>query len=220
MVCTALTVWNVVSTNVPSSVAVIAARIVASSRMLPIKMISGLCCVTYFSAIGYECTSRPSSRWLIMLFLSVKRNSIGSSIVITCFAAMLLMYSIIVAIVVDLPLPAGPDVRNRPLGSSQNIFKTSIGRLSSSNDLTVVWTCRATIAGLPRCVKILMRKRPMPSSSWIKSMSRLSRNFLRRFSLPKRRFVIAVISSVLSGSLPIVSTFPLMRARGNALVLK
>jgi hypothetical protein len=80
--------------------------------------------------------SVPTSRWEIEATSSVNRNSIGSSMVITCTGRRRVMYRMRAARVVDLPLPVGPVIRTRPMGSS-HISSSTGGRSSSSRLL--IW---------------------------------------------------------------------------------
>ncbi len=57
----------------------------------------------------------PTSRWLMRHCLSWWTNSIGSSMVMMWSSRCSLMWSIIAASVVDLPLPVGPGDHDEPL---------------------------------------------------------------------------------------------------------
>ena len=85
-VSAASTVWTVDSTRWPVSAALSAVWTVSSSRISPIRMTSGSWRRTRRSARLNDSVSWPTSRWLMIDFLSTCRNSIGSSIVTMCFA--------------------------------------------------------------------------------------------------------------------------------------
>ena len=97
------------------------------------RITSGSCRSTYFSAAGKLIVSELTSRWLMMQFLCWCTYSIGSSIVMMCPLREELIVSIIVANVVDLPLPVGPVTRIRPFWRSIR-SRQMRGRPSSSNE--------------------------------------------------------------------------------------
>ncbi len=63
--------------------------------------------------------SVPTSRWEMAATLSMKRNSIGSSMVTMCSGSLAEICEIIAASVVDLPEPVGPVMSTSPSGISQ-----------------------------------------------------------------------------------------------------
>ena len=69
--------------------------------------------------------SVPSSRWVIDATASENRNSIGSSMVMTCTGRVWEMCLISAARVVDLPLPVGPVTSTSPVGMVQKSSSTS-----------------------------------------------------------------------------------------------
>ncbi len=95
--------------------------------------------------------------------LSRCRNSIGSSTVITCALRELLMWSIIAASVVLLPLPVVPVTSTSPRSSSA-ILRSTGGSSRSSMVRIFVGMTRSTMPMVPRCWKTLQRKRPRPAT--------------------------------------------------------
>ncbi len=73
------------------------------------------------------------------------------------------------ASVVDLPLPVVPVTSMSPRSHSA-ISASTMGRLSSSNDGTVVLSRRITMPSVPRWWCTLTRKRAGPSGAYEKSM--------------------------------------------------
>ena len=103
--------------------------------------------------------SRPTSRWLTMLFLLLKRNSIGSSIVRMWPDICWLRHSIIAASVVLLPVPVAPTIRMRPRFSITSC-DSSGGMPSESSEGMSNGMQRNTAAIEPRCLKADSRKLP------------------------------------------------------------
>jgi hypothetical protein len=101
----------------------------------------------------------PTSRWLMIDFLSRCRNSIGSSIVTMCLDPVSFISSIIAASVVDLPEPVVPVTRMIPRSSWASSLMTG-GRLSSSIVRMLNGIERQTTEIEPRWWKALTRKRP------------------------------------------------------------
>ena len=85
----------------------------------------------YLSAFWKLLVSAPTSRWFTTQFLCGWRYSIGSSIVTMCSLRSVLMKSIMLASVVDLPEPVGPVTRTRPRGLRASAV-TTFGSPSSS----------------------------------------------------------------------------------------
>jgi hypothetical protein len=85
------------------------------------------------SAAGNDWVSVPISRWVMMLLSWLNTNSIGSSIVTILALRVLLISSIRVASVVDLPMPVAPVTSTRPRRRSARSRRPA-GRLSSSNE--------------------------------------------------------------------------------------
>ena len=90
-------------------------------------------------------------------------TSIGSSIVTMWARRVRLMWPIIAAIVVVLPVPVGPVTSTRPRGESASVGITS-GSRSSSNVGTSDRTRRTASPTTARCRKTLTRNRPTPAS--------------------------------------------------------
>ena len=84
IVSDASTVWSVESTRWPVSAALSAVWTVSSSRISPIRIVSGSWRSTRRSARLNDAVSAPTSRWLMIELRSRCRNSIGSSIVTMC----------------------------------------------------------------------------------------------------------------------------------------
>ena len=157
----ASTVWTVESTRWPVSAAESAVCTVSSSRISPIRMMSGSWRSTRRSARPNEAVSRPTSRWLMIEFLSRCRYSIGSSIVTMCFARVWLMWSTMAASVVDLPEPVVPVSSTMPRSSSASSVITG-GRLRSATERMVKGMARQTSEVEPRWRNALTRKRASP----------------------------------------------------------
>ena len=151
-------VCSVANARWPVSDTVSAASIVSRSRSSPISTTSGSWRRMYLSAFLKPCVSEPTSRWFTTQPLWWCRYSIGSSIVTMWSFRSLLILSIIVASVVDLPEPVGPVTRIRPRGFSAR-SATTFGSPSSSKVLILNGIARNAPATLPRCTKTLPRKR-------------------------------------------------------------
>ena len=117
IVWAALLVCSVEKTRCPVSAAVSTVDIVSRSRISPTMMTSGSCRIALRSASRKLGVSVPISRCEIAATLSMKRNSIGSSIVTMCSGSFSAIAEIIAARVVDLPDPVGPVTRTRPSGT-------------------------------------------------------------------------------------------------------
>ncbi len=152
----ASTVCSVENTRWPVSAAERAVCTVSVSRISPTRITSGSWRSTRRSAWPKLFVSRPTSRWLSTERLSECTNSIGSSIVMMCFAISELMWSIIAASVVDLPEPVVPVTSTIPRSSEASSRITS-GRLSSVSGTMFSGIARATIEIVPRCMKTLKR---------------------------------------------------------------
>src|SRR6185369_10977004 len=107
-------------------------------------MTFGSCLMAAKVAFVYDSVSEPTSRWLITDFLFSKTYSTGSSMVMIWQRRLLLMYWIIEATVVDLPLPVAPTTRISPR-RNEEIFSRTGGRPSSSKDLITTGMTRKTI---------------------------------------------------------------------------
>jgi len=131
------TVWEaelvckVVKTKCPVSAIWSVDLIVSKSLISPINTIFGSCLITERSAVSHEWESKNISLCSIKDNLLVKTYSIGSSIVIMCSDLVLLIFSIIDAIVVDFPCPAGPTIITRPCFRLQTVLSIG-GRCNSS----------------------------------------------------------------------------------------
>ena len=137
---------------------------VSKSRISPTRMTSGSWRSALRSACANERVSTDTSRWFTIDRLSRWRNSIGSSTVITCEQRVLLMWSIIAASVVLLPLPVVPVTSTRPRSSSE-IRRSTGGSSRSSTVRIFVGMTRSTMPIVPRCWKTLTRKRPEPADA-------------------------------------------------------
>ena len=113
--------WSVESTRWPVSAALSAVWTVSSSRISPIRIVSGSWRRTRRRARLNDAVSAPTSRWLMIELRSRCRNSIGSSIVTMCLAIVRFMWSSIAASVVDLPEPVVPVSRMIPRSSSASL---------------------------------------------------------------------------------------------------
>jgi hypothetical protein len=67
------------------------------------------------------------------------------------------------AMVVDLPFPVAPLTTTRPRRASEMV-ETTGGRLSVAKSGTAKGMVRITAPQLPRCLKMLARKRDTPGS--------------------------------------------------------
>lgn len=91
----------------------------------------------------------PISRCRTVDLMCVCKNSIGSSTVTILVSYRSLIYLIIAARVVDLPLPVGPVTKTKPLGKLQRRF-TSAGKPNLSSSGTLKGMARNTAAKVPR----------------------------------------------------------------------
>jgi hypothetical protein len=151
IVCGALLVCRVEKTRWPVSAAVITVATVSGSRISPTMMTSGSCRMALRNASEKAPVSVPTSRWEMDARSSENRNSIGSSMVITCTGRFFEMCRITAASVVDLPLPVGPVTRTSPMGRLQN-SRSTFGRSSSSRLLIWYGMRRKQAAMFPRCM--------------------------------------------------------------------
>ena len=101
-------VCNVPKHNTPVSAACNASCIVSCSRTSPTTSTSGASRNALFTASAKLSMCAPTCRCVITLRMGSCKNSIGSSIVMTCFCAVLLISCTIAASVVVLPEPVGP----------------------------------------------------------------------------------------------------------------
>ena len=124
---------------------------VSKSRISPTSITSGSCLSACLNALLKDSVSLPTSLWLTMLFLSLCRYSIGSSIVITCSVLFVFIRSIIAASVVDFPLPVVPVTRINPLCSIE-IFLITSGRCNSSIVGILMGITLKTIPMVPLCM--------------------------------------------------------------------
>ena len=147
----------------PVSAALSAMSIVSSSRTSPTRIASGDWRSAARSAIAKSAQSMPTSRWEMRLVPSWWMNSIGSSIVTTCARRTWLRWPIIAARVLDLPLPAAPQINTIPRSSSASLRMTE-GRRSSSKVGILSGMARSARAMVPRCRYTLTRKRPTPGT--------------------------------------------------------
>ena len=95
-----------------------------------------------------------------------------------CRAAVWLMWSIIAASVVDLPLPVGPVTRTRPRSSSASCLNSG-GAFSWSRLRMLVGMVRNTAAAPWLVLKALTRKRADSPNEMAKSISFSASNRLR-----------------------------------------
>ena len=115
-----------------------AASMVSRSRISPTKMTSGADLTALRKARAKDLVSRPTSRWLMIDFLLVCRNSIGSSIVKIWSDEVSLRKLIIAASVVDFPAPAAPTIKMSPRLSITSSLSTSGMPRSSSLGISAV----------------------------------------------------------------------------------
>jgi hypothetical protein len=101
-------VWIDENTACPVSAAFIEVSTVWWSRISPTMITSGSWRSAAWSAWGKPSVSVPISRWVMMLLSWVNTNSIGSSIVMILAFRIRFTSSIMVARVVDLPMPVAP----------------------------------------------------------------------------------------------------------------
>ena len=146
-----LLVWRVEKTRWPVSAAVMTVWIVAQSRISPTMMTSGSCRIMFLSASRNAGVSVPTSRCETEPRASMKRYSMGSSIVTTWTARFSVTDRMIEASVVDLPDPVGPVMRTRPAGMWLNVSRTS-GRP------------RVAMSGM---LKEIRRKTPATDPRWM-----------------------------------------------------
>jgi hypothetical protein len=107
----------VVSTSRPADASASNSIAVSPSRSSLTKITSAFWRPTRRSASINELVSEPTSRWLTNDILSAWSTSIGSSTVTMWTALVALIWSIMAAMVVVRPEPAGPVTISRPLSS-------------------------------------------------------------------------------------------------------
>jgi len=95
------------------------------SRISPTRITSGSCRSTRRNASANPRVSTPTSRWLIIAFLSVWITSMGSSMVMMLQLRVRLIRSISADSVVVLPAPVGPVTRINPRGSEANLSRAT-----------------------------------------------------------------------------------------------
>ena len=114
MVSDAELVWSVEKTKCPLSAILSTVSAVSVSRISPMKTISGSCLKSDLSAFLKDRESCPTCLCEMIHLFGLKRNSIGSSIVIKLSVLVLLICSNIETIEVDFQLPVGPVTRKSP----------------------------------------------------------------------------------------------------------
>ncbi|OQB08805.1 MAG: hypothetical protein BWY16_01140 [Candidatus Omnitrophica bacterium ADurb.Bin205] len=73
-----------------------------------------------------------------------------------CFLLFILIYSIMLAMVVDLPLPILPVKRTRPPRSIESLSKTCDGKFKSLKVWVTLFTLLITKDGQFRCINMLI----------------------------------------------------------------
>ncbi len=169
-------VCRVEKTRWPVSAAVRAVSMVILSRISPTIMTSGSWRSAWRRAWENSLVSKPTSRWLTSPFLSRNRYSIGSSMVRMWALRLALIWSIMAARVVLLPLPVVPVTRTIPRVSMAS-FSSTTGRLSSLMVRMRIGMIRKTIPTELRCWNTFTRKRPSPATPYARSESWLALNF-------------------------------------------
>ena len=111
---TAFIVCRVEKTRCPVSANFKAENRLSSSLISPNTITSGSCLRELFKAFSKLSTSVPNSLCMIKAFLFSKIYSMGSSIVKILILLFSLNFSIILARVVDLPLPVIPLIKTKP----------------------------------------------------------------------------------------------------------
>ena len=101
---------------------------------------------------GKSGTSMPKPLCVIKQFLSEYKNSTGSSIVIICLLCVLLIFSIIDAIVVDLPEPVAPVIKRMPELHSVNCWIEG-GSINCSNVGMSYGISLIVIFGIPKSLQ-------------------------------------------------------------------
>ena len=114
MLSTVFIVCRVEKTRCPVSANFKAENRLSSSLISPKTIISGSCLSELFKAFSKLSTSVPNSLCMIKAFLFSKIYSMGSSIVKILMLLFPLNFSIILARVVDLPLPVIPLIKTKP----------------------------------------------------------------------------------------------------------
>jgi len=87
----------------------------------------------------------------------------GSSTVMTWSRSAWMMWLMMAAMVVDFPLPVAPVTMISPRRASAMVLMTA-GRLSGSKSGMANGMVRITAPQVPRCLKMLARKRETPVS--------------------------------------------------------
>ncbi len=134
---------------------------VSGSRISPITITSGAWRSAARSAVGKSGASIPISTCSTTLCWCACSYSIGSSIVMMCFASRLLISLTSAATVVVFPDPVAPPTRTRPW-CRRVIDSTCDGRPSSASSGGRDGSARTVAAACPRSRCRLTRKRPSP----------------------------------------------------------
>jgi len=213
MVSVAFMVCRVLITKWPVSAALMAVSMVSQSRISPMRMMSGSWRKQARRALLKEGASEPISRWAMMLRLSRCRNSMGSSMVTMLTDELELMWSIIEASRVDLPLPVVPVTRIMPR-FFMDMSMMTLGRASSEKLGTSTLMERTAMAGVPRWRKAFILKRPTPGSFAAKSISESRWNLLYCSGVSSERSMASMLSSEM-GSEPSLKRSPLRRMMGT-----
>src|SRR3989338_9489149 len=121
----------------PVSAAVTAVEMVSMSLISPIIATFTSWRNIDLKAVLKSAVSVLTSLWSIIDLSWLNKYSMGSSIVVTCFALAWFMVSIIAAKVVDLPCPIGPTTRKKPCSFWAKSFRMS-GKLSSLTVLALL----------------------------------------------------------------------------------
>ena len=175
-VCTASGVWMVASTRCPVSAAVSAVEIVSRSRISPITTTSGSWRSTWRRASPKLWVSLVISRCFTMLRRLRWMNSMGSSTVMIIRCCSSLIWLMMAASVLVLPLPVGPVTNIRPL-VLRAISSTTGGTPSWRSPRILSCTTRKAASTPPRWRWTFIRKRPMSATSTERSSSHFSSNW-------------------------------------------
>ena len=144
------------NTKCPVSAAVSAVSIVSKSRISPTSTTFGSSRSAARRPVAKVLVSLPTSRWLITHLSGLYTYSIGSSNVIICLLAVVLIRFKSAASVVDLPEPVSPVTKMRPLRYSGNV-DTTAGKFKSSKFGILSFNKRIQRENFSCCIKILTR---------------------------------------------------------------
>ena len=176
---------------------------------------SDRCSIAAASALSMLSVSIPTSRCVIVHFLSLSRKRVFVSIMTMCRRRSLCSFrwARSDASVVDRPEPDAPLSRTNPAGAS-SVADSSRGMRSSTSDGTACGITRSSTMYVERCFMSEARKRPTPATLHVSVRSRrCSIGGTSPGALSRRRVTKASMSSAEKMCAPTPASSPSMRAR-------